>query len=87
MVKIYMELTARKTGLTQIGYYAPGSSYIPNSSVIQIPFTLTDKEFAPSYDYGKALKIANSTLSTLNFGFYKTISVEFMEVQDDLQHN
>lgn len=62
MVKIYMELTARRTGLTQIGYYKTGSSFIPNSTVIQLPFTLTDKELAPAFDYGKALKIANQTL-------------------------
>lgn len=84
MVKIYIELTARKTGLTQFGYYKPGSSFVPNSAVIQIPFTLTDKEFAPSFDYGKALKLANQTLQTLNFGYYKSISVDFVEVQNEI---
>lgn len=83
MVKIYMELTARKSGLTQIGFYKPGNSYIPNSSVIQIPFTLTDKEFAPSFDYGKALKLANQTLQSLNMGYYRTITVDFVEVQNE----
>lgn len=83
MVKIYMELTARKTGLTQIGFYKPGNSFIPNSSVIQVPFTLTDKELAPSFDYGKALKLANQTLQSLNMGYYKTITVDFVEVQNE----
>lgn len=83
MVKIYMELTTRKTGLTQIGFYKPGNSFIPNSSVIQIPFTLTDEELAPSFDYGKALKLANQTLQSLNMGYYKTITVDFVEVQNE----
>ena len=83
MVKIYIELTARKTGLTQIGYYKPGSSFISKDSIIQIPFTLTDKEFATTFDYGTALKMSNKILQTLNFGYYKSITVDCLEVQDE----
>lgn len=83
MVKIYIELTARKIGLTQVGYYKPGSSFVSKDSIISIPFTLTDKDFAPSFDYGSALKQSNKILETLNFGYYKSISVDFLEVQDE----
>lgn len=83
MVKIYFELTARK-GLTQIGYYKDGSSFVPPSKVIQIPFSLVDEEFAPSFDYGTALKKANSAIRTLNMGYYRSILVDFVEVPNEI---
>lgn len=84
MVKIYIELTARKSGLTQIGYYQDGNSFVPPSKVIQIPFSLVDEAFAPAFDYGTALKKANSAVRTLNMGFYKSIMVDFVEVANEL---
>lgn len=83
MVKIYIELQARK-GLTQIGFFKNEPGFIPNSKVLQIPFSLVEDFMADTFNSEpEAVVFANKALQSLNFGFYKSISVDFMEVQNE----
>lgn len=79
MVKVYIELTARKSGLTQVGYLNGDPGEVIGSNTLRLPFSLTDEFLADEFPN---IKTAEETLKEklvlLNFRRYGGVKVAFL---------
>lgn len=79
MVKVYIELTARKSGLTQVGYLNSEPGEVTGSNTLRIPFSLTDEFLADEFpNINTAEEALKKSLELLSFRYYKGFKIAFI---------